>query len=100
MYTLKYVERNGRPQGNNWSIRQTVVYHQHTADNTDTWIILLPKAESVFQRRLATVFSDTRSARAVQLDPTAVHLLLFSSYIENWRWYLGQLSETFLDAVR
>ena len=99
MYTFKYVERNGRAQGNNWSIRQTTVYYQRTTEGADFWIILHPKPESVFQRRLEKLFSDVQSTASVRLNPATVHLLLFSSYMENWRWYLSQLSETFIDAV-
>lgn len=99
MYTFKYVERNGRAQGNSWSMRQTTVYHQRTTEGTDLWIILHPKTESVFQRRLERLFWDVQSTANVRLNPATVHLLLFSSYIENWRWYLSQLSETFIDAV-
>ena len=99
MYTYKYVERNGRSQGNNWSIRQTTVYHQHAADGTDTWIILHPRANSVFETRLFKVLSNADNAAQIQADPNVINLLLLSSYNENWRWYLGQLSETFQNAV-
>ena len=100
MYTLKYVEKNGRAQGNIWSIRQTIVYHKHAVDGNDSWILLHPKEGSVFQKRLATALSDIGRAEEIQSDPAVVHLMLFSSYLENWRWYLAQLSETFLNSVR
>ena len=100
MYTYKYVERNGRSQGNNWSIRQTIVYHQRAADGMAIWIILHPKSRSVFQGRLFKAFSDMQTAVEIHSDPEILHVMLISSYIENWRWYLSQLSEKFQDAVR
>ena len=101
MYTLKHVERNNRPQGNNWSTRQTIVYHQKTGEvnGTEIWIFLHPKPESVFHKRIMNGVSDVHKAWQLFSRPLNVHLLLLSCYIENWRWYLAQLSETFADAV-
>lgn len=99
MYTLKYAEKNGRPQGNPYSIRQTALYHQYTTDGAHMWITLHPKNNSAFYTRLKNVLLANGGVTYLKQNPFGLHVLLLSSYIDNWKRYLSQLSEDFLDSV-
>lgn len=97
-YLFKYVEKNGRPNGNPWSIRQSGVYHRYSPKlNSNVWLLLHPLADSVAQRRLNDWYS--RPHHSLNINPLRIHILLLSSYLDNWRWYLKDLGNTFLNIV-
>jgi len=58
---------------------------------------LHPLADSVAQKRLNDWYS--RPHCGLNINPIRVHILLLSSYLDNWRWYLKDLGHTFLGIV-
>ena len=92
------MERNGRLHGNPWSIRQTGVYHRYSPlENSSVWLLLHPLANSIAQKRLNDCYS--RPHCGLNINPLRIHILLLSSYLDNWRWYLKDLGNTFLKIV-
>ena len=99
MYLYKYAERNQRPNKNPWSIRQTVLYQQVSKDGFHIWIVLHPKINSAFYTRLRDSLLQVESLKALYQNPWNLHLLLISSYTDNWRWHLDQLGGDFVKTV-
>ncbi|KUJ18809.1 uncharacterized protein LY89DRAFT_780813 [Mollisia scopiformis] len=100
-YQLRYVERNERAHGDPWSVRQTGVYHKisgvGTTGLTNMWMLLHPMPNSKAYRRLQESTSEDDAGEAVDADPLRLHLLVFSSYIDNWRLYLHDMTRQFLE---
>jgi hypothetical protein len=44
------------------------------------------------QSRLAAATDDQTAIQETGLDPLHVHALIFSSYIDNWRWYIHSIT--------
>ncbi|KAF8246074.1 hypothetical protein K440DRAFT_685745 [Wilcoxina mikolae CBS 423.85] len=88
-YLLRYPEQNGRDYSQKWSIRRTGVYH-HFDPNTKSsvFIFLHPVRGARTQARIKELCSSPKSLKSTQAHPLRLHLLLLSSYIDNWRWYL------------
>ena len=101
-YQLRYRERNNRVSGSDpWSERQIGVYHHFSNDGLkpSTMIMLHAKQETVARTRVHN------AAESVQVDTCGaklslrMHLLIFSSYVDNWRWYLDSIGTTLLREV-
>jgi hypothetical protein len=95
-YQFRYAEENNRAPATPWSIRQTGVYHQHSAQ-FDLWILLNPVDKSVLERQLE-LLEETRHIAALQKlrdDPFRLHSLVCESYVHNWRWYIRFLGKQF-----
>ena len=101
-YQLRYVEYNDHAQGGPWSERQIGVYHSFSsAPNTKGVMILLhAQLTSKAQGRLEDAFSEGRYNQNSLTSPLRLHLLILSSYIDNWRWYMNELGSTCLRLVR
>lgn len=101
-YQFWYVEKNNRKHGNPWSVRQTGVYHRFsTTDPSNVenlWLLLHPMPNSKAQSRL-DVSADKLNVRDVSLDPLRLHVLIMSSYVDNWRWYLHDIKRDYLNLV-
>jgi len=97
-YLLKYAEQSGRPWGDPWSIRRTGVYHQIRVGLFEVVILLHPVAESKARERIRALFSG-QGAGFPRAHPLHLHLLLLSTYITNWRAYLGDLGRSFVPMV-
>lgn len=104
-YQFWYVERNNRKHGSPWSVRQTGVYHrfseiikQGDVSAENLWLLLHPMRNSKAQTRLG-VAADKVNAREMALDPLRLHVLIMSSYIDNWRWYLHDIKRQYLELV-
>jgi hypothetical protein len=95
-YQFKYAERNNRRQGNPWSIRQTGVYHHHSAStNSNLFIFLHPNPSSRLQSRIEEAVAFPSTVSAINENPLKLHTLAMSSYFDNWRWYLKDLGDAF-----
>lgn len=96
-YQLMYVEKNGRkPPKDPWSMRQTGVFHQYSSsNNTSLFIFLHPMKNSVAQRRLEALFEKGDRAGALSQEAMDIHVLLFSSYLNNWQVYIEELARIF-----
>lgn len=86
-----------------WSIRQTGVYHRRvfgfpktTAENF--WILLHPLQNSKIHQRLENA-SRKLNPLEMENDPMRLHLLIFSSHVDDWRWYLHDMWQKYLDLV-
>ncbi|KAH7350699.1 hypothetical protein BKA65DRAFT_243414 [Rhexocercosporidium sp. MPI-PUGE-AT-0058] len=99
-YQVRYMERNNRSHGDPWSLRQTGVYHKYSALSdaaatpTNLWILLHPMQNSVVSKRLENITAEDIRNDA---NPLRFHLLITSSYIDNWRMYLHDMTREFLE---
>jgi hypothetical protein len=96
-----YVEKNGRkPPKDPWSMRQTGVFHRYSSsNNTSLFIFLHPMKNSVAQRRLEALFEKEGRAGALSQEAMDIHVLLFSSYLNNWQVYIEELARIFKSLV-
>jgi hypothetical protein len=102
-YQLRYVERNKRKCGDPWSLRQTGVHHKYTAKDDlspeNMWILFHPVPKSAAYKRLQETTAADLRGRDTQTDPLRLHLLVFSSYVDNWRPYFHDMTRQFLELV-
>lgn len=82
-----------RPVANRWSLRHTGIYHHHnTAADFDLWIIVHPVSDSALERQLLALAKNRDVPHFMHSkiydDPFQLHLLIYSTYLGNWRWYL------------
>ena len=102
-YQFRYIERNDHKQGSRWSERQIGVYHEMSShsDNSGVMILLHAMPGSKVQRRISKELADgtERGGNAQRLRPFEMHLLIFSSYLDEWRWYLDEIGTTCREMV-
>jgi hypothetical protein len=96
------VEENQRSGSDPWSIRQTGIYHYHSAiDHFDFYLVLNPYVlEKCFLEQQFLYLIKSKAARESLLEnPYRLHLLPFASYVDNWRWYFRHLGKEFSKMV-
>ncbi|PWY68485.1 hypothetical protein BO70DRAFT_432813 [Aspergillus heteromorphus CBS 117.55] len=106
-YQVNYVEERPR-KIMPWSWRHTGVYHhrrypQAGQKGHDLFIILQPNEASILDTRiqdrmaaLSRLSSDPGLDQERARDfPEALHSLVLSSFLYNWRWYLRHLGDQF-----
>ena len=100
-YQLRYVERNDHKQGRKWSERQIGVYHKFSEARQEPGIMILLHAmqNSRAQVRLEKAFRSGYYHENSPASPLRLHLLIFSTYIDEWRWYMDDLGKHCLDIV-
>lgn len=95
-YLFRYIEKRGY----SWRMRQTGMYHSYSrAANNNLWIILHPKENSEFQTRLVGLANQLGSVQTLVAQPHRVHALLFSSYFDNFRWWLKEIGDKFSEGA-
>ncbi|KAI9737189.1 MAG: hypothetical protein M1834_000782 [Cirrosporium novae-zelandiae] len=102
-YLFKYPEQNQYPEedGDPWSIRQTGVYHQlDTKAMKNIWIIIHPKKDAAARMQLDNCLKSPSESIEISRHPFLVHILLISTYVDNWRWYMAYYEEKLLILVR
>jgi hypothetical protein len=88
-YRISYVEEV--PGG--FATRQTGVYHHFVPNGPGSlWIFLNPRPRSILQTRLEKVARDAHTREISDQEWELMHLLVLSSYLGDWRWYLKSLS--------
>ncbi|KAL5360087.1 hypothetical protein BJX96DRAFT_164899 [Aspergillus floccosus] len=99
-YQMFYVEakNRGRPKPI-VSFRRTGVYH-HRRANKDLFILLHPNEHSKFDIRLQDFIGVHQARSTTSLSsfierPSILHSILFSTFTDNWRWYICNLGEQF-----
>jgi len=104
-YQVNYVEENFRKGPDPWSFRHTGIYHHHTSD-FDLYILLHPNKHSVLEAHLFKILgigSQTASNQPqlsnFSQEPYRLHLLVLSSFFDNWRWYFRYLGDQFAREV-
>lgn len=99
-YQLRYVELNNRGRSNRWSERQVGVYHQ-LCNGENTLILLHATPNSRLQSRIMSA-SDVQlenTCKQPRRGPVDIHILVFSTYLDEWRWYLDDIGATCKDLV-
>ena len=103
-YQIRYAEENNRSSDIPWSVRQTGVYHHHSANDVfDLFILLHPVENSSFEQHLtslATMKSSRAELASLVENPYRMHIVPFALYVDNWRWYFRYLGEKFQEMVR
>ncbi|KAI4163923.1 MAG: hypothetical protein LQ342_002420 [Letrouitia transgressa] len=102
-YQFRYVEENHRSEIQPWSIRQTGIYHHHSAsENFDFFIVLnpYPLDECAFGGQLLDLTRSHVAIESLLRHPYRLHALAFAAYLDNWRWYFRHLGEKFSKMVR
>jgi hypothetical protein len=101
LYELSYMELSGREPGDLVG-RHTGVYHAHSKD-LDLFILLQCKGQTAAEQRLRDLNSPEPRIRQelskLCENPFRLHMLLASSYVHNWRPYLGALVRDFNSRV-
>ena len=100
-YQLRYVERNDHQQGRKWSERQIGVYHSFATAGKEPGVMILLHAmhNSRAQLRFERVFRAGDYHDNSPTSPLRLHLLIFSTYMNEWRWYMDDLGMQCLDIV-
>ncbi|KAF8859385.1 hypothetical protein BDZ45DRAFT_361920 [Acephala macrosclerotiorum] len=92
-YRVSYVEETVGHGGKEWAIRQMGVYHRHVPGRSgNIWILLHPKPGSTAQTRLENCAVEWDERKGSFDDWELTHILVLSSYFDDWRWYLKSLS--------
>jgi hypothetical protein len=55
-------------------------------------VLLHAMRNSKVQSRLVAAANSDLDIQKTALDPLRVHALIFSSYIDNWRWYIHSIA--------
>ncbi|KAA8651230.1 uncharacterized protein ATNIH1004_000108 [Aspergillus tanneri] len=91
-YLFTYAEdhrTNGRVL---WTIRQICVFHRYDASGSgNLWILLHARPCSKVQQHLEAAIREQRDE--LFSDWFALHSVVLSSYLGNWRWCIGKLGE-------
>ena len=101
MYRLLYIEKNGRRAPRDpWSVRQTGVFHEIQSNHRDNCYILIhPMVNSTVQSRLNGLLTHPNTSQLFNQNPLMIHVLIFSSYLENWQPYMESISQTYKSLV-
>lgn len=101
-YQLRYMEPNNHAQGENWSERQIGVYHKFSSAPGAKGIVILLHAmlDSKAQKRIEDTFSAGQYHEKANSTPLRLHVLIFTTYMDSWRWYMNDLGEICLRLVR
>jgi hypothetical protein len=104
-YQYRYIEPNNHKQGKKWSERQVGVYHAFSVDPSlaDAVILLHAMPDSLLQKRLSeSCASRPGLCNGKQKATTGLylHILIISTYVDHWRWYLDEIGTTCGDLVR
>jgi hypothetical protein len=111
-YQLTYILWRGKPA---WPFRRTSVYHHHMPQ-FDLFIIIHPNTDGILNARIseflegcrlndATAASGARTLPPLSPQdvlsevPHSPYLLVLSSFLGNWRWFLWHLRDEFGQAV-
>ncbi|MCJ1457002.1 hypothetical protein MMC28_007368 [Mycoblastus sanguinarius] len=98
-YQTRYSEKNHRAADSPWSIRQTGVYHHHSSSKEfDLFIFLHPLSDSVLERQLLAFGGQQlrpSDLSSICNNPYRLHILPYTMYLHNWRWYFRYLGNEF-----
>jgi hypothetical protein len=94
VYIVKHPEEHGRIEPEDpWSLRQMGVYHQTSASEAETFIILNPSKSFLKRLKKARSSSDA-------VTPQDVHMMILSAAMERWRSYISDLANRYYLKVR
>ncbi|KAL4987699.1 hypothetical protein BDW68DRAFT_197233 [Aspergillus falconensis] len=91
-YRFTYPESYRVRGSTKFTTRQVSVFHRHSASDTgNLWVFLNARPDSKLQSRLEQILSS--GPEAAIPDWFSLHLLVFATYLGNWREYLQHLGE-------
>lgn len=91
-YQLKYVERNEYVQGVRWSEREVGVYHKFGVEEGAKAVMVMLNANPMSEayHRIQEVISTNKAAKEAFDRPLSIHVMVISSYLDNWRWFMNE----------
>lgn len=100
-FNLQGVEKDSRPGGRPWSIRHAVAYHKiDVVSGCGTWLFV--KGNQLLKDRLQCLLGQLTHgqnpddlAQEGLSNSLQVYILLCDWAVENWRWYINYLEDTF-----
>lgn len=100
-YQLRYMEPKEHDQGRRWSERQIGVYHSFDPRRIlpATVILLHATRSSRLQQRVENAFEDGLFTSEIGSCHMTIHLMILSTYLSKWRWYMDELGLDCLDLV-
>lgn len=102
-YQVKYVEANNRPSAFPWSTRRTEVFSRiwNTSEGVKSfWLIFNPKEDSELNRKISRKAHESDQWNAIRKNPVRQHIDILSTYIDNWRPFLGHLGTQYSELKR
>ena len=97
-YNLVYAEEAPIPTTKAWTLRQVGVFCRYTPKPSgNIWIFLNAKEGSIIQNRIEDGMNKWELNNAYPQSLFSLHLLVFSSYFRNWRFYLSDLNQELED---
>ncbi|EKG21690.1 hypothetical protein MPH_01000 [Macrophomina phaseolina MS6] len=93
-YQLKYVEANHRPSAFPWSTRRTEVFSRiwNAGEGVKSfWLIFHPKEDSELSNRISQKAQEQSQWSVIRQNPVRQHIDILSTYLDNWRPFLGDL---------
>jgi len=90
-HKTKYISRNGRAEGDTWSIRQTGIYEKRNMNTGQSVWILLQPSERVHRRLREGFVARSRSGTSNQMVTTLHAALLIAAHRE-WAEYLVDIN--------
>ena len=93
------MEKNDHLHGQKWSERQIGVYDRFGGDSKAVMILLHANVSTKAHGRLQQAFSNGQYQQRTRTSPLLLHVLILSSYLDNWRLYLQHLGDWCLAKV-
>ncbi|KAH0559803.1 hypothetical protein GP486_003679 [Trichoglossum hirsutum] len=95
-YLLGYIEESGREE--NWTMRQVGVFHRFVPKGPGSlWVFLHAYPDTRVMELVKATIPNRRDENPWQPHWPFMHLLVLSTCLENWRWYLRDLNDEFED---
>ena len=95
------MEQNQRQSSQPWSIRQLGLYHyQSVVEDFDLFIVLNCTQDSEMEKRILDLSTCAAARKTLLEDPCRLHLLPFSAHLDDWRWHLRYIGQSFSQKVR
>ncbi|GFF98939.1 isoform 2 of receptor-interacting serine/threonine-protein kinase 4 [Aspergillus udagawae] len=91
-YLFTYAEDDNRGGIASWRIRQVCIFHRYDPSGWgNLWILIHAKPQSNLQGRMEQILSTDPAALLGRWF--SMHLLVLSTYLGNWRWYIRTLGD-------
>ncbi|CZR67836.1 uncharacterized protein PAC_17735 [Phialocephala subalpina] len=90
-YNVRYIDRNGRTNGDPWSLRRIGVYEQQFDGGRSKWIILQPSSQ--VHRRLLEYFQLPVERIEQKAGNTPLHVTIMVASSRHWGEYIDSLRQ-------
>ena len=93
-YNLVYAEESKTPTSTTWTLRQIGVFCRYVPNSDgNIWIFLHGKEDSKVQSRISAAMEKWEVSGTRRQSWYSLHLVVLSSYFNNWRFYLASLNQ-------